>query len=205
MRADNSIVPVERVERCIFVVRGQKVILDADLARFYGVPTKRLNEAVKRNAERFPVDFAVQLTAEEFADLRSQFATSSYNDRMRSQIATASKRNVRFLPYAFTEHGAIMAATVLNSPQAVRMSVLVVRAFVQMRETLVNHRALVRKLAELERRLTGHDDAIRHLFDVIRQLLAPPEPESELPRKQIGFHVRERSATYRVRPKRAAR
>jgi hypothetical protein len=191
MPSDSSIIPVERIEQCIFVIRGQKVIVDADLARFYGVTTARLNQQVRRNRKKFPPDFVFELTREEFDNLMLHFATSSsrYGGR-------------RKLPLAFTEHGAIMAATVLNSPQAVLMSVLIVRAFVKMRETLVNHRVLVRKLAELERRLTGHDDAIRHLFEVIRQLLALPEPSPSPKRKQIGFGVRERRATYRVRRKR---
>ena len=189
----NSIISDERVERCIYVIRGQKVILDADLARFYGVTTARLNQQVRRNQEKFPADFVFELTREEFANLMLQNATSSsgYGGR-------------RKLPLAFTEHGAIMAATVLNSPQAVRMSVLVVRAFVKMREVLANNHELTRQLAELERRLTGHDDAIRHLFTVIRQLLAPP-PQPDPPRKPIGFHVRERSATYRATGKGAAK
>jgi ORF6N domain-containing protein len=179
-------VPLERVEQAIHVVRGKRVILAADLAHFYGVLTWRLNEQIKRNKKRFPDDFVFQLTQEEDEALTSQTA--------RSKKGRGGRRT---LPFAFTEHGAIMAATVLNTPQAVLMSVFVVRAFVQMRETLTNHHELVRKLAELERRLTGHDGAIRHLFDVIRQLLGPPEPPPGSSRKQIGFHVREGKAAYR--------
>jgi hypothetical protein len=188
------IIPVERVEQCVYVIRGQKVILDADLARIYGVSTTRLNQQVRRNRKKFPPDFVFELTREEFDNLMLHSATSSsgYGGR-------------RKLPLAFTEHGAIMAATVLNSPQAVLMSVLVVRAFVQMRETLVSHHELVRKLAELERRLTGHDDAIRHIFEVIRQLLGPSKPKPEPPRKQIGFQVRERGVVYRAKGKGAAK
>ena len=187
MSDKDSIIPVERVEQCIYVIRGQKVILDADLARIYGVSTARLNQQVRRNRKKFPPDFVFELTREEFDNLMLHSATSSsgYGGR-------------RKLPLAFTEHGAIMAATVLNSPQAVLMSVLVVRAFVQMRETLANHRELVRKLMELERRLTGHDEAVRHLFEIIKQLLGPAIPTYEQPRKQIGFHVRQRSAGYHV-------
>jgi hypothetical protein len=179
----DSIIPVERVEQCIYMIRGRKVILDADLARIYGVSTARLNQQVRRNRKKFPPDFVFELTREEFDNLMLHFATSSsgYGGR-------------RKLPLAFTEHGAIMTATVL-------MSVLVVRAFVQMRETLANHHELVRKLAELERRLTGHDESFHHLFDLIRQLLGPLEPEPVPPRKQIGFHARERRARYRVRRK----
>jgi hypothetical protein len=182
---------VRRVALCIQEVRGLKVIVDADLAQIYGAPTKRLNEAVKRNRERFPSDFAFRLTRPEVARLRSQFVTSN-REPMRSQFATASKRNVRFLPYAFTEHGAIMAATVLNSPQAVQMSLFVVRAFVRMRDTLGSHRELARNLGELEKR---YDTQFKVVFEAIRQLMRVPEP----PRKQIGFHVRERKAAYRMR------
>jgi hypothetical protein len=154
MATESSVVSLQYATMCIHEMRGQRVIMDADRARIYGVPTKRLNEAVKRNIERFPVDFMFQLTeaeADAWHRLRSQSATLQ-GDTMRSQFATASKRNVRFLPYAFTEHGAIMAATVLNSPQAVQMSLFVVRAFVKMREVLGSHRELVRKLEELEKR-----------------------------------------------------
>ncbi len=115
----------QTVEELILVLRGQKVILDSDLARIYGVPTKRLNEQVRRNKERFPQDFSFQLTSQEAKYLRSQFVTSNSVGLMRSQFATASKRNVRHLPYVFTEHGAMMAANVLNSRQAVKMSVFV--------------------------------------------------------------------------------
>jgi hypothetical protein len=191
MAAEQYPVPVRRVALCIQEVRGQKVIVDADLAQIYGVPTKRLNEAVKRNRERFPSDFAFQLTRQEVAHLRSHIATSN-RELMRSQFATASKRNVRFLPYAFTEHGAIMAATVLNSPQAVQMSLFVVRAFVKMRDALGSHRELARKLEELEKR---YDTRFKVVFEALRQLMREPEPL----RKQIGFHVRERKAAYRVR------
>jgi hypothetical protein len=174
-----SVTSLQRTAMCIHEVRNQRVITDADLARIYGVSTKRLNEAVKRNRERFPTDFAFQLTRQEVAHLRSQFAT-------------ASKRNVRFLPYAFTEHGAIMAAAVLNSPQAVQMSLFVVRAFVKMRDTLGSHRELARKLEELEKK---YGTQFKVVFEAVRQLMRPPGS----PRKQIGFHVRERNAVYRVR------
>jgi hypothetical protein len=121
----------------IFTIRGRRVMLDADLASIYGVQTRRLNEQVRRNAERFPGDFMFQLTWQEAADLKSQIATSN-TVGMRSQFATAYKRNIRYMPYAFTEHGAIMAANVLNSSEAIRMSVFVVRAFVKMREALIS-------------------------------------------------------------------
>jgi len=180
MATERAMVPLQRVAMCIHLVRGQRIIVDADLAKIYGVTTKRLNEAVKRNRARFPSDFAFQFTRQELAS-------------MRSQIATASKRNVRFLPYAFTEHGAIMAATVLNSPQAVHMSVFVVRAFVKMRDALAGHRDLARKLEELEKK---YDNQFSLVFDAVRQLMNPPEPRR---RKSIGFQVREREARYRLR------
>jgi len=193
-------VPIEPVESLIRVIRGQRVVLDADLARVYGVTTKRLNEAVKRNRQRFPSDFMFQLAAEEVANLRSQIATGSER-AMRSQIATASKRNIRHLPYAFTEHGAIQAANVLNSDRAVQMGVFVVRAFVKMRETLVAHCELAKKLTELERslvaRLDSHDSLIGGIIRELHRFANPPEP----PRKQIGFHVREHPAVYRSKRK----
>jgi hypothetical protein len=171
-----------RIEALIRSVRGLRVMLDSDLARIYGVELKRLNEQVRRNAERFPRDFAFQLTLQEFTD-------------MRSQNATASKRNIRHLPWVFTEHGAIMLASVLNSPIAVEASVRVVRAFVLMREQLAAHKELAQKLSELENRVSGHDEAITNLFEAIRQLVEPPLPED---RKQIGF-MRETAPPYRIR------
>ncbi len=183
MATERPVVSLQRVAMCIHEMRGQRVIVDADLAKIYGVPTKRLNEAVRRNTERFPVDFMFQLTEVE-ADAWH---------RLRSQFATLKRgQHLKYLPYAFTEHGAIMAATVLNSPQAVQMSLFVVRAFVKMRETLSSHRDLVRKLEELEKR---YDTRFRVVFVALRQLMR--EPVS--PRKPIGFHVRERNAKYRVR------
>jgi len=162
----------------IITIRNQKVIIDRDLAEIYGVETRRLNEQVKRNPERFPEDFMFQLTKEE-----TDFWVHS-----RSQIAILRRgKNIKYLPYAFTEHGAIMAANVLNSPQAVRMSVFVVRAFVKLREMLAAHKELSHKLAELERKLQNHDESIRSLVVAIRQLMTPPEPK----RRPIGFRVRE--------------
>lgn len=185
----------------ILTLRGQKVILDSDLAAIYGVPTKRLNEQVRRNRDRFPPDFMFQLGPQDVADLKTQIPTSGEHP-MRSQFATASKRNVRFLPYAFTEHGALMAATVLNSPRAVQMSVFVVRAFVMMREQLLNRAELEKRLAEIEKSLMSHDAALRDLYRKIRPLLLPPP---DPPRKEIGFHVKESSASYRVRSRRKSR
>jgi hypothetical protein len=175
--------PVRQIEEMIYLIRGQRVMLDFDLARVYGMKLKRLNEQVRRNADRFPKDFAFQLTLQEVAN-------------MRSQIATASKRNIRYLPWAFTEHGALMLASVLNSPVAVEASVRVVRTFVLMRTQLAANQELARKVADLEQRVGGHDEAITNLFEAIRQLVEPPSPEN---RREIGFHVREPAPRYRVR------
>ena len=162
------------VETRILVLRGQKIILDRDLADLYEVPVKRLNQQVKRNAERFPADFLFQLTPEECESLRSQIATSKPGSGGR-----------RYLPYAFTEHGTIMAATVLNSQRAIEMSVFVVRAFVRLRELLATNRELAEKVTELDRRLRTHDGAIRQIIDAIKELTTPPAT----PRKQIGFQA----------------
>ena len=181
MAMKNSFIPVERIEQLIVLIRGHKVMLDSDLARIYGVTTARLNQQVRRNLDRFPGDFMFHLTKDEFTNLMLQFATSSsgYGGR-------------RKLPYAFTEHGAIMLASVLNSPVAVRASLHVVRAFVRLRELLASNTELARKWAELEQRVTGHDEHIQSLFEAIRRLMAPPKTE----RKRIGFQVRERRARY---------
>ena len=164
----------EHITRAILVLRSQRVILDRELAAIYGVSTGRLNEAVKRNAERFPADFMFQLTARELENLRSQFAISSWGGR-------------RYRPFAFTEHGAIQAANVLNSPRAVAMGVHVVRAFVQLRELLASNKELSRRFAQLEarldKRLTDHDAAIATILSAIRQLMNPPTPK----RRGIGF------------------
>ena len=170
----NCVSPEEKIERAIHLIRGQKVILASDLAVLYGVVTWRLNEQVKRNQDRFPSDFVFQLTREEDRTLTSQFA--------RSKTGRGGRR---ILPFAFTEHGAIMAAMVLNSPRAVEMSVQIVRAFARLREMLVSNAILAQKLVELERRMEGHDQAIHNLFETIRQLLNPPDP----PRRRIGFHA----------------
>ncbi len=172
MTIPSPIVSVDSVTYRIHLVRGQKVMLDADLAELYGVPTKRFNEQVKRNIDRFPADFMFQLTDEEHAALRSQIATSN-----------TGRGGRRYAPYAFTEHGAIMAATILNSPKAVEMSVFIVRAFVQLREVLSTHKELASKLEELERKVSSHDQAIAGLIDAIRQLMAPAAQAS----RPIGF------------------
>jgi phage regulator Rha-like protein len=178
------------IEKVIFTIRGEKVILDADLAATYGVETKELNRAVKRNADRFPEDFMFQLTAEEVVNLRCQSGTSSsgYGGR-------------RYHAFVFTEQGAIMAANVLRSPWAMKMSVFVVRAFVKLRQELGQNRQFAAKLAELERKLSDrldlHEKAILHLLRQMQDLLNPP-PGPEPERKKIGFDIRERRATYRA-------
>ena len=193
MKRSSQALAVEQVEPLLHVLRGERIILDVDLAGIYGVPTKRLNEQVKRNLGRFPADFLFQLTVSEFDALRSQIATSHISGN-RSQFATGSQkhRDPRFLPYAFTEHGTIMAANVLNSPQATQMSVFVVRAFVKMRGVLSDSRQLARKLAELEKELKGrldlHETAIVEVLQRVMDLLDPP-PQPEPKRRQIGFHA----------------
>ena len=174
-------IPVERIQQSIILIRGKKVMLDADLAQLYGVSTKRLNEQVKRNRDRFPEDFMFQLNAAEVKNLRSHFATSKKERGGR-----------RYFPYAFTEHGAIMLASVLNTPRAIEVSVFVVRAFVRLREIFSTHKALAHKLVELESKFKTHDDAIRSLVSAIRELMAAPERRP----KKIGFQLRERRAAY---------
>jgi hypothetical protein len=184
--------PLPDIDSLIVTVRGQKVLLDSALARVYGVPTFRFNEAVKRNQHRFPPDFRFQLTAEEWAalqHLRSQTAILNATDSNSSQIAMSSARHrgAAYRPYAFTEHGAMMAANILNSARAIEMSVYVIRAFVKMRAVLAKDLGLARRLAEIEKSLIGHDTALRDLYDKIRPLLLPaPEPK----RREIGFHTR---------------
>ena len=178
----------------IHELRGERVVLDADLAQIYGVPTKRLNEQVRRNAAKFPADFMFRLTAPEVIRLRSQIATASEDGAaMRSQIATSKpgRGGRRHRPYAFTEHGAVMAANLLNSPRAVEMSVFVIRAFVRMRSALTDTRALAGKLADIERELRGRLDVQETaIVDFIQRLLTlfetPAEPTE--PKREIGFH-----------------
>ena len=174
---------IAQLESAIHLIRGQRVMFDSDLAAIYGVTTKRLNEQVRRNISRFPEDFAFQLTAEELTNLRSQIATSSFHGGRR------------YRPWVFTEHGAIMLASVLNSDIAAQASVRVVRAFVRLREMVAANAQLSSQLEELERRLDSHDEAIVDLFAALKQLLEPPEPPK---RREIGFHVREKAARYRM-------
>lgn len=165
-----ALVPIEHIAQSVLALRGQRVLLDHDLAVLYGVETRRLNEQVRRNRERFPADFIFELTAAEFANLKSQFATSSWGGRRKR-------------PLAFTEHGAIMAATVLNSPRAVEMTIYIVRAFLQLRDLLASNRQLAEKFAQLERQVSTHDQAIVGILKAIRELMHPPVPK----RRPIGF------------------
>lgn len=182
----SHIVAVDALSDRIHLVRGQRVMLDTDLAELYGVATKVFNQAIKRNLERFPADFMFQLTDEEHDSLRSQIATLNADDPLRSQFVTLKAgrgQHRKYLPYVFTEHGAIMAASVLKSPQAVEMSVFVVRAFVQLRELLSTSRELSARLDELERKLSTHDQAIAGVIDAIRRLTSVPAK----PGRPIGF------------------
>ncbi|HJS37297.1 MAG TPA: ORF6N domain-containing protein [Burkholderiales bacterium] len=163
--------PRDAAAQRILDLRGMRVILDSDLARLYGVTPKRFNEQVRRNAKRFPPGFVFRLTNQELAILRSQFATSSWGGR-------------RYPPLAFTEHGAVMAATILNSPAAIEASVFVVRAFVQLREDLKAHEEIARRLAQLERKVGSHDRAILEILQALRALTQPAEAPR---RRRIGF------------------
>lgn len=185
MTETQSLIPAYKIEELILLVRGQRVMLDSDLAAIYGVSTSALNLALKRNASRFPADFAFQLTRQEMTALISQFAISKTGWGGRRQP-----------PWVFTEHGAIMLATVLNSGIAVEASVRVVRAFLQLRGILGSNKQLAVKFAELERRSDANDQSIKVLFDAIRELLKPqPSPEG---RRQIGFHVKEQAVRYTI-------
>ena len=191
-----QIIPAEQIALQIRRFRGEKVLLDFDLAKLYGVATKALNQAVKRNRERFPDDFMFQLTTEELSVLRSQTVTSIQKDagnqevtKNRSQIVTGSKQHggPRYRPYAFTEQGIAMLSSVLNSKRAVKVNIAIMRAFVKLRWALATNRELSQKFSELERRVDKHDEEIAAILEAIRQLMTPPEE----PRREIGFHVRE--------------
>jgi hypothetical protein len=158
----------------ILRLRGQRVVLDADLAKIYGVRTGRFNEAVKRNAKRFPEDFSFVLTPAEHEDLRSQFAT----------LKTGRGMHRKYLPRVFTEHGALMAASILNSDRAIAMSVYVIRAFVELREKLTANTTVLKRLAEIDRDLLLHDSALQDIYEKLLPLLSPPP---DPPRPQIGF------------------
>jgi len=178
----DAIIPVERIQKAIYLIRGQRVMLDRDLAVLYEVPTKVLKQAVRRNSERFPDDFMFLLAPEEFATLRSQIVTSKSDPRGGTQ----------YVPMAFTEQGVAMLSGVLNGPRAVQVNIAIMRAFVQLRALLATHADLARKQEDLEQK---YDAQFRMVFEAIRQLMTPPAP----PRKQIGFQVKERRATYSVK------
>ncbi len=172
--AETAVVVARKVDSKIFVLRGQRVILDTDLAELYGVRVRHLNQQAKRNAKRFPPAFRFQLSAQELRILRSQ-----------NVISSEGHGGARYRPYAFTEHGAIMAATVLSSERAIEMSVFVVLAFVRMRRAIAGNRHILTKLAELEHRLESHDADIQDLMNAIRELMTPEEPN----RRRIGFET----------------
>ncbi len=183
-----SLIPVERIERAILLIRGHKVMLDSDLASLYCVETKVLNQAVKRNLERFPEDFMFQLSEEEMENWRSQMAASDLSSGLRSRFVTLKGgrgQHRKYLPYAFTEQGVAMLSSVLRSPRAVAVNVEIMRAFVRLRRMLASHADLARKLDALEKK---YDSQFRIVFDAIRQLMAPPEAK---PRRKIGFQVEE--------------
>jgi hypothetical protein len=179
---NKEIIPVERIAQRILLLRGQKVLLDRDLARLYGVETRAINQAVKRNKNRFPDDFTFALSRKEIERI-SQIVTSSAGLKFSKQVR------------AFTEQGVAMLSSVLNSERAVRVNIAIMRAFVKLRRTLETNRELAQKFSELERRVGKHDEEIAAILEAIRQLMSP----SEKPRREIGFHVRERAARYRAR------
>jgi DNA-binding PadR family transcriptional regulator len=178
-----EIIPIERVVQSIRWFRGQKVLLDSDLAALYGVTTGNLNKAVSRNRDRFPSDFMFQLSAEEAENLIFQIGRSK------------GRGGRRHRPYAFTEQGIAMLSSILNSDRAIRVNIAIMRAFVKLRQMLETNRELARKFSELERRVGKHDQEIAAILEAIRQLMTP----SEKPRREIGFHVREKAGRYRVR------
>jgi len=176
MTSEKPIIPAGKIEQRILMIRGEKVIIDADLAEFYGVPTKRLNEQVKRNKERFPEDFMFQLNEDEKSEV---VAKCDHLEKLKFSKA---------LPFAFTEHGAIMAASVLNSPQAAEVSIFIVRAFVKLRRAITDYKDLTRKISQIERHLSGHDEQINAIIKTIKQLIQPaPVPK----KRRIGFETDE--------------
>jgi hypothetical protein len=179
MNKGADLIPVERVQNVIFLIRGEKVMLDSHLAELYRVETRLLIQAVKRNADRFPEDFIFLLTPQEVTNLRSQIVISS-----------SAHGGRRYQPYVFTEQGVAMLSSVLRSKRAAQVNVAIMRAFVSLRRLLATNEALASKLAELERRLEGHDQAIKSLFDAIRELMAPPAK----PKREIGFHAIDKEA-----------
>jgi len=179
------------LDSLILTIRKEKVILDADLAEIYGVSTKRLNEQVKRNTDRFPSDFVFQLSGEKIGFLKSQIATSNmpptdlqYDGVLKSQIVASKRGRRRTVPYAFTEHGALMAANVLNSPEAVKMSVYVVRAFIKQRQLILTQADILKQLAQIDKKLLQHDGVLKVIWKELQPLINPPPPVSK---PRIGF------------------
>lgn len=172
----SELIPIQQIEQKILLIRGHKVMLDSDLARLYGVDTRTLNQAVRRNHDRFPVDFMFQLTTDEAKALRSQIVT----------LKMGRGEHGKYLPYAFTEQGVAMLSSVLRSKRAVRVNIAIMRAFVKLREMVAAHKELAGKLAELERKVASHDSHITSLFDAIRQLMEPAKPRP----RRIGFHAK---------------
>jgi hypothetical protein len=186
MSKDTSLVPIERIERAIYMIRGRKVMLDRDLAELYGVSTKVLNQAVKRHKDRFPKDFMFQLTMQE----AKQWWTEVSADFLRSQIVTLKRgQHIKYRPYAFTEHGILMLSSILNSERAIRVNIQIMRAFVRFRQILATHADLERRLHDLEKK---YDAQFKVVFDAIRRLMAPSQPSTN----KIGFLLRERQARY---------
>ena len=175
----------ENLAALVFAIRGERVLLDADLAELYDVETKVLNQAVKRNLDRFPADFMFQLTAEEWERIREQSVTSSSKSSpMRSQIVTASRRNVGASPYAFTEQGVAMLSSVLRSPRAIEVNIAIMRTFVQLRRLMDSNRDLARKIEAMEMR---YDEQFAIVFDAIKQLIADDQERKTKPKRRIGF------------------
>jgi hypothetical protein len=181
MGEKKAVVPAEVIVGKILILRGEKVLLDRDLAELYGVETRVLKQAVRRNRKRFPEDFMFELTKQEFEDWRSQFV-----------ISNSDKMGLRYRPMAFTEQGVAMLSSVLNSDRAIEVNIAIMRAFVQLRKMIASHEELARKLAELEARIGEHDEHIQMIFDAIRELMKPPNE----PKKRIGFKVSEKDAAY---------
>ena len=183
MENKRALIPEEKIERTIFLIRGHKVMLDRALAILYGVSAKRLNEQVKRNIKRFPGDFMFQLTWDEARSLRSQFATLNNLTSHPGRVVSNRGRHVKYLPYAFTEQGVAMLSSVLNSERAIQVNIAIMRTFVRLKAVLSTHRELAHKLRELEQKIEKHDKDIQSIFEAIRYLMAPPEK----PRRMIGF------------------
>jgi len=195
---NKEIVPADQIALRIRNFRGEKVLLDFDLAALYGVETRVLNQAVKRNADRFPSDFMFQLSVEE-TEMISQRVTSSagqtVSDSSQIVMSPGKHRGKRYRPYAFSEQGVAMLSSVLNSERAIKVNIAIMRAFVKLRQILETNRELAKKFSELEQRVGKHDEEIDAILEAIRQLMAPPDR----PRREIGFHVREKAPRYPAR------